>query len=232
MFVFKSCPVHWYHKTEVFSQILEYFIFKVSEISKIMAFSWVIKITIFLLKFPRCLHIFHHGEYLKNFRICCPWVGYRTDGFSCLNNVFRNFPKHFWVVEFHKSNIKYFQWVTKSNSFAMLQHSLHLLKPNSYVMQLPCWTYYIQEQYQRDNCHVWFIHWTYFVELNYESRKYYLSVGRWKLCWNSLKGKVQFCLIFLIKKFECESNLTFRLQLQNESTYLHVGTNDYFIIII
>ena len=44
--------------------------------------------------------------------------------------------------------------------------------------------------------------------------------------------KVQFCLIFLIKKFECESNLTCRLQLQNESTYLHVGTNYYFIIII
>ena len=46
-------------------------------------------------------------------------IGYRTDGFGCLN-VFRNFPKHFWAVEFHESNIKYFQWVTKNNSFAML----------------------------------------------------------------------------------------------------------------
>ena len=174
MFVFRSCLVHWHHKTELFSQVFEYFIFKVSEISKNMAFSWVT--SYFSWNFQGGLDIFHYSKYLKNFRICCPWAGYRTDGFSCLNNVFRNFPKLFWAVEFHKSNIKYFQWVTKNNSFAMLLHSL--LKPNSYIVQLPCRTYCIQEKYQRGNCHVWFIHWTYCVELNYESRKYYLSTDK------------------------------------------------------
>ena len=80
-----------------------------------------IRLTYFSWNFQGASYIFHYSKYLKNFRICCPWVGYRTDGFSCLNNnVFRNFPELFWAVEFHKSNMKYFQWVTKMNSFYTL----------------------------------------------------------------------------------------------------------------